>query len=272
MGNLQGKVALITGAARGIGAGIAKCLAAEGASVAILDLDIDSAKSAAAALGASAIGLQADASDEEAMAKAVEKTVATFGGIDIMVNNAGGLSPDVESMGLGNPFTNITLRGWDLQLQNNLRTTFVGCKTVIPHLQVRGGGSIVNIASIAGLLAMPGMPPYAAAKAGVISLTRSLALELGPNLIRVNAICPGLVWTRAWEILSTRMKETVPEFKDTAPRDIFLDFVKRNTPLGREQTPEDFGHLVAFLASPAGANITGEEIKLDGGITLNSLR
>lgn len=150
MGNLQGKVALITGAARGIGAGIAKCLAAEGASVAILDLDIDSAKSAAAALGASAIGLQADASDEEAMAKAVEKTVATFGGIDIMVNNAGGLSPDVESMGLGNPFTNITLRGWDLQLQNNLRTTFVGCKTVIPHLQVRGGGSIVNIASMPG--------------------------------------------------------------------------------------------------------------------------
>ncbi|MCK9284642.1 MAG: SDR family oxidoreductase [Rhodocyclaceae bacterium] len=272
MGRLHGKVAIVTGAARGIGAGIAKCLAAEGASVAILDLDGACAEDTAKALGTPALGLAADASDENAMIAAAQKVVTLFGGLDIMVNNAGGAGSDVESMGMGTPFTNVTQKGWDTQLQGNLRTTFAGCKAAIPHLQARGGGAIVNVASIAGLMAMPSVPAYAAAKAGVISLTRSLALELGPNLIRVNAICPGFLWTRAWEFLAGLMQQGVPEYKDMAPRDIFLDVVRRNTPMGREQTPEDIGHLVAFLAGDGAANITGQEIKVDGGITLNVMR
>ena len=272
MGKLHGKVALVTGAARGIGAGIAQCLAAEGAAVAILDLDGGSATATAKALGTPAIGLAADAADERAMADAAKQVVAAFGGLDIMVNNAGGAGSDIESMGMGAPFANVTQRGWDTQLQSNLRTTFAGCKAAIPHLQARGGGAIVNIASIAGLMAMPSVPAYAAAKAGVISLTRSLALELGPSLIRVNAICPGFLWTRAWEFLAGLMKAGMPEYTAMSPRDIFLDVVRRNTPMGREQTPEDIGHLVAFLASDGAANITGQEIKVDGGITLNVMR
>ena len=107
-----------------------------------------------------------------------------------------------------------------------------------------------------------------AAKAGVVHLTRTLALELGPHAIRVNAICPGFLWTRAWEGLATLMQATVPAFAELEPRDIFLEVVKRQVPLGREQTPEDIGKLVAFLASDDACNITGQEIKVDGGITL----
>ena len=272
MGKLQGKIAIVTGGARGIGAGIAKCLTDDGATVAIIDLDEAGAKAAAETLSPRAIGIGADASDEKAMADAVNAVVAKLGGLDIMVNNAGGAGWDIESMGLGTPFTNVTQKGWDIQLQGNLRASFASCKAAIPHLQARGGGAIINIASIAGLMAMPAVPAYAAAKAGVISLTRSLALELGPNLIRVNAICPGFLWTRAWEFLAGVMKQGVPEYKDMALRDIFLDVVRRNTPLGREQTPEDIGHLVTFLAGDGAANITGEEIKVDGGITLNVMR
>ncbi|WP_018990702.1 SDR family NAD(P)-dependent oxidoreductase [Aromatoleum toluclasticum] len=269
---LEGKVALVTGAARGIGAGIARCLAAQGARVAILDLALADAEATAATLEAPAIGLEADAADERAMAAAADRVASAFGGIDIMVNNAGGAGSDVELLAMGMPFANVTQRGWDAQLQGNLRTAYAGCKAAIPHLQARGGGAIVNIASIAGLMAMPSVPAYAAAKAGVISLTRSLALELGPSLIRVNAICPGFLWTRAWEFLATLMKQSVPEYRDMAPREIFLDAVTRNTPMGREQTPEDIGHLVAFLGSNGAANITGQEIKVDGGITLNVMR
>lgn len=186
-----------------------------------------------------------------------------------MVNNAGGAGKSPEDLGMGMPFTNITQAGWDAQLETNLRTAFAGCKAAIPHLKARGGGAIVNISSIAGLVATPSIPAYGAAKAGVISLTRSLALELGPDLIRVNAICPGFLWTRAWETLATMMKAAMPEYAESSPRQIFLDFVARCTPMGREQTPEDIGRLVAFLASEDARNITGQEIKVDGGITLN---
>ena len=121
MGKLQGKIALVTGGARGIGAGIVQCLAAEGASVAILDLDIAAANATASALGPPAIGVEADASDEKTMAAAAQKVVAAFGGLDVMVNNAGGAGSDIEPMGMGAPVANVTQRGWDTQLQMNLR-------------------------------------------------------------------------------------------------------------------------------------------------------
>ena len=133
---------------------------------------------------------------------------------------------------------------------------------------LRGGGTIVNIASIAGLSASPTLPAYAAAKAGVISLTKSLALDQAPHDIRVNAICPGFLWTRAWEGLATGMQMRIPQYADRDPRDIFLEVVKNGVPLGREQTPEDIGKLATFLASPGARNITGQAISVDGGITL----
>jgi NAD(P)-dependent dehydrogenase (short-subunit alcohol dehydrogenase family) len=266
---LAEKVAIVTGGARGIGAGIARCLAAEGAKLALVDVDGGEAQKTAASLGVEAIGVAADVSTEAAAAEATAKVVAHFGGLDVFVNNAGAAKGDPNDFGgLGNPFTNITQEGWDGQLENNLRTTFAGCKAAIPHLEKRGGGSIINIASIAGLLAVPALPAYGAAKAGVISLSRSLALELGPKNIRVNAICPGFLWTRAWEMLATLMKMAVPEYASLEPHDIFLDQVKRGVPLAREQTPEDIGKLTAFLASDDARNITGQAISVDGGITL----
>jgi NAD(P)-dependent dehydrogenase (short-subunit alcohol dehydrogenase family) len=266
---LSGTTAIVTGGARGIGAGIARCLAEEGARVALLDVDVAEAEKTAASLGRESIGLGADVSTEAAAIDATARVVGRFGGLDIFVNNAGAAKGDPRDfMGLGNPFTNMTQEGWDAQMENNLRTTFAGCKAAIPHLEKRGGGSIINIASIAGLLATPALPAYGAAKAGVIALSRTLALELGPKNIRVNAICPGFLWTRAWEMLATLMKMGVPEYSNLEPRDIFLDQVKRGVPLGREQTPEDIGKLTAFLVSDDARNITGQSISIDGGITL----
>lgn len=266
---LEGKVAIVTGGARGIGAGIARCLAAEGARLALLDVDVAEAEKTAASLGHGSFGVGADVATEAGAADATAKVVERCGGLDIFVNNAGASKGDPRDFGgLGNPFTNITQEGWDGQIENNLRTTFAGCKAAIPYLDKRGGGSIVNIASIAGLLAVPALPAYGAAKAGVISLSRTLALELAPKNIRVNVICPGLLWTRAWEMLATLMKMAVPEYGNLEPRDIFLDQVKRGVPLGREQTPEDIGKLTAFLVSDDARNLTGQSISVDGGITL----
>jgi NAD(P)-dependent dehydrogenase (short-subunit alcohol dehydrogenase family) len=112
------------------------------------------------------------------------------------------------------------------------------------------------------------MPAYAAAKAGVLSLTKSLALELARHRIRVNAICPGLVWTRSWEILAAQLKASAPAYAALEPRGVFLDHVRRTVPLGEEQSAEDVGALAVFLASHAARHVTGQWISVDGGITL----
>ncbi len=264
---LQSKIAIVTGGARGIGAGIARCLSADGARLALIDIDGADAQATAATLGGEAIGLGADVSDERQSRTATEQVVARFGGLDILVNNAGGGGPNALTA-IGDPFTRIDQAGWDDQLATNLRTTFAATKAAIPYLQQRGGGAIVNIASIAGLLPAVAIPAYGAAKAGVIALTRSLALELAKHNIRVNAICPGFLWTRAWEMLATLMKMSVPQYANMEPRAIFEEQVKRGVPLGREQTPEDIGKLAVFLSCKDGENITGQAISVDGGITL----
>jgi NAD(P)-dependent dehydrogenase (short-subunit alcohol dehydrogenase family) len=219
-----------------------------------------------------ALGVAADASDEKAVAEAAARIHRALGGLDVFVNNAGAGTGvlSAEEMASAAGFEHLPQASWDAQLANNLRTTFAGCKAAIPLLRARGGGAIVNIASIAALVPSPQLAAYGAAKAGVVHLTRSLALELGPANIRVNAICPGYVWTRAWEGLALSMRATRPELRDLSPRQIFLAAVERATPLGREQTPEDMGKLVCFLASDDAKNITGQEIKVDGGITLRT--
>lgn len=266
---LRDRTALVTGAARGIGAGIARCLAEEGARVAVVDIDGAEAEKTAASLGAGAVGVVADVSQEAEVTRAVERVAGELGGLDVLVNNAGAGTGQESLSQIGGPSVEQqTQASWDAQLANNLRTTFLASKASIPHLKERGGGSIVNIASIAALMPSPALPAYGAAKAGVVHLTRTLALELGPHDIRVNAICPGFLWTRAWEVLATLMKATNPALAERSPREIFLEMVKRQVPLGREQTPEDIGKLVVFLASDDARNITGQEIKVDGGITL----
>ncbi|MBI4514497.1 MAG: glucose 1-dehydrogenase [Deltaproteobacteria bacterium] len=264
---LKGKVAIVTGGARGIGAGIARCLAAEGAQLGLVDIDGAEAEATAAVLGGGACALAADVSQEVDAERAVAQVVAQFGGLDIVVNNAGGGGLN-SATAIGNPFTRIDQAGWDDQVATNLRTVFATTKAAIAHMQQRGGGAIVNIASIAGQIPAVAIPAYGAAKAGVISLTKSLALELAAHNIRVNAICPGFLWTRAWEMLAMMMKMSVPQYADMELRDIFLAQVKRAVPLGREQTPADIGKLTVFLCGADGENITGQAIAVDGGITL----
>ena len=270
---LSGKTAIVTGGARGIGAGIARVLAIQGARVAILDLDGAEAEKTAAALPAPGIGLACDVAIEADAVKALRAVVDRFGALDIVVNNAGvGRGPSDPNVprampgSLGSEAMSASL--WDEYLSQNLRTTFVTTRAALGHLKARGSGAIVNIASIAGLVASPRLPAYAAAKAGVISLTKSLALEYAPHDIRVNAICPGFLWTRAWEGLADAIKLATPEYAALDARGVFLEVVKRGVPLGREQTPEDIGQLTAFLASDAARNITGQWIAVDGGITL----
>jgi NAD(P)-dependent dehydrogenase (short-subunit alcohol dehydrogenase family) len=214
-----------------------------------------------------------DVAVEADTASAVQGVIDGLGGLDIVVNNAGvgrgPADPNVPRSAPGSLGTDsMSVARWDEYLSQNLRTTFVTTKAALPHLKARGGGAIVNIASIAGLVASPRLPAYAAAKAGVISLTKSLALEYAPHDIRVNAICPGFLWTRAWEGLAAAMKLSIPEYGALDERGVFLEVVKRGVPLGREQTPEDIGQLAAFLASDAARNITGQWIAVDGGITL----
>jgi NAD(P)-dependent dehydrogenase (short-subunit alcohol dehydrogenase family) len=264
---LQGRVAVVTGGARGIGEGIARCLAEDGARVAILDLDGDEAVRSAESLGAEHVGLAADVSDERTAGDAMEEVVRRCGRLDFLVNNAGGGNRKA-STAYGPPFTGVSQEGWDEQLTLNLRTTFASSKTAIPYLKQRDQGVIVNIASIAALIPSPTMPGYGAAKAAVISLTRTLALELGPDDIRVHAICPGLLYTRAWQALASNIQKGSPRHADKDPYDVFVEIVRSQTPLGREQTPEDIGRLTAFLCSDDARNLTGQVMTLDGGMTL----
>ena len=191
-----------------------------------------------------------------------------LGGLDVLVNNAGigGLDLTPNELTSGEPGAGMSDEEWDDQLKYNLRTTYASSNAAIPHL--RDGGSIVNVASIAGLSGTPDLMAYGAAKAGVIHLTKSLALQLAPRRIRANCICPGLLWTRAWELLTARMQATQPELSNVPQRQIFESVVEGMTPLGAEQTPEDIGHLAAFYASEEARMITGQVVAVDGGISL----
>lgn len=266
--SIEGKVVLVTGAGRGIGAGIARCFAERGAVVAVTDLEETMAVEAARALPTTAAGYAADASSQADMGACFDKVVRAFGKLDVLVNNAGigGLDLNPAQLTSGDPGTGMTDAEWDEQLRYNLRTTFASSNAAIPRLS--DGGSIVNIASIAALNGTPGLIAYGAAKAGVVHLTKSLALQLAPRKIRVNCICPGLLWTRAWELLTARMQAEQPELSNVPQRQIFESVVADMTPLGGEQTPADIGHLAVFYASDEARMITGQWVAVDGGITL----
>ena len=268
--SLESKVVLITGAGRpnGIGAGIARCFAAEKSKVVITDLEESILEETAESLPTDAMGLVADAASQASMAEAVEKTVAQFGSLDILVNNAGIGGPTLgfEEAEEEISFLGMSDDAWDSQLMFNLRTAFSSSSAAATTM--KDGGNIVNIASIAALGPSVQLPAYGAAKAGVVHLTRTLALQLAPRGIRVNCICPGLLWTRAWEMLATRMQQRQPEFANMSIRQVFEAVVARSTPLGGEQTPEDIGNLAVFYASEKARMITGQVVAVDGGITL----
>ena len=262
---LAGKVAIVTGGAMGIGRGIARCMAKEGADIAIADLQIEPAAKVAdevKALGRKALVVKTDVTKEADFPALFEKVRKELGRIDILVNNAG------VSCKPGLPFTNNTEEDWDRVYDVNVKSIFFGCKALAPYFTERKAGRIINIASIAGTMSSPVMPPYSVSKMGVITFTRIVAKELAPHGITVNAICPGILWTAFWQDLAVHMAKANPQYAGMTPRQVFESRINAVIPMKREQTPEDIGWAAVFLASEEARNITGQALHVDGGVVM----
>ena len=244
-GRLQGRTALVTGGARGIGAAICTCFSAEGAKVAVADIDTEGAAAMAATLSSGSFSLPLDVANVAACRAGVTKVIEEFGHLDILVNNAGYLvfttAQDCDE------------ETWDRLLAINLRGPFFCAQAVMPHMQDRGKGVIINMSSLAakngGIAAGP---PYSAAKAGVSNLTVHLARILAPHGVRVNAIAPGVIDTQMTRGLS-------PDHAALA----------QQIPLGSKGHPEDVARCALFLASDDATHITGEIVDVNGGLHLD---
>jgi NAD(P)-dependent dehydrogenase (short-subunit alcohol dehydrogenase family) len=245
--SLDGRLAVVTGGGRGIGAATAAVLAEAGARVAVLDLDAERAEAVAAGLAGEPLAAACDITDERAVAAAFERVRSEGGRVAILVNNAGvNTYFDPGEM---------TLAEWELAFAVDLRGAWLCVKHALSDLRAADGASVVNVASIHATLTSPGMFPYAAAKAGLVGMTRSLALDLGPDGIRVNAVSPGFTRTRLVEEWLDRQPD--PQATRAA--------VVRAHAIGRMVEPEEVGRVIAFLASDDAAAITGTEIHIDGG-------
>ena len=253
------KYAIVTGGARGIGLGIVSALLDEKVvdQVAVLDKQLASAPPA---IASRIQGFEGDVTSEASVHSAVDAIVKKFGAPpDVLCNNAGGGERAWFESGRGNPWDSVDT--WRRYVDLNLNSVYIVCKEVAPRM--RAGGAICNTSSIAGILPSPFLAAYAAAKAGVISYTRTLALQLGPSGIRVNAVAPGLIYTRVWENLGAAMGGG-----DSKARATFDAVVHQMVPLRREQTMEDIGRTASWLCSERARNVTGQIISVDGGITL----
>ena len=243
---LEGKIAMVTGGGQGIGRGIVDRYLEEGAKVAIVQRG---PLEPVLADDPRVLGLHADLSHASAITGAVESTAAHFGGIDILVNNAGIM--------FERSVTAIRPEEWDLVMALNLRAPLFLAQAALPHMRRRGGGSIINIGSIEGLAANPGHTAYCASKAGIHGMTRAMAVDLGEDNIRCNAIAPGWIDSALSETYLT----TLPD--PAAARET----LNRLHPLGRTGRPEDVGDLAVYLAGDRSSFLTGEVIVLDGGRT-----
>jgi 3-oxoacyl-[acyl-carrier protein] reductase len=245
MGQVAGKKAIVTGAARGIGQAIAVRLAEEGADVALCDLQSDWLQETASrvrALGRRAECLAVDVGRAEDVQNAVAQVEKAFGRIDILVNNAG-----ITKDGF---LARMTEQDWDAVLNVNLKGTFLFTKAVSRVMMKQRGGSVVSVASIIGLIGNAGQCNYAASKAGVIALTKSVAKELASRKVRANAVAPGFIRTR---------------MTDQLPEDIRKKMLEA-IPLGRFGVPEDVANVVVFLASDAASYVTGQVLTVCGGM------
>jgi 3-oxoacyl-[acyl-carrier protein] reductase len=242
--DLTGRTALVTGSTRGIGRAIAETLTGAGARVAVVGRDQAKAAAAAAAIGGSAQGFGADVSDPASVVALVEGVESAFGQIDILVNNAG-LTRD-------NILFRIKDDDWDMVLDANLRGAFIAIRAAARGMMKRRWGRIINIASIVGITGNKGQANYAASKAGLIGLTKSVAKELGSRNILVNAVAPGFIETDMTAAMT-------PEARAALAGQI---------PLDRLGSPQDIAGTVAFLASEHAAYITGQVLVVDGGMVM----
>ena len=253
MGRLEGKVAVITGAASGIGRGSALRLASEGAAVVAVDLNSQGGEQVIgeiAAAGGRAVFQHTDVSSEPEVKSAVERAVKEYGRLDIMFNNAG-------LVGAVGPIEQVGAEDWDRTIAVLLRSVFLGIKYAVEPMRKTGGGSIISTSSVASFLPSPYGAAYAAAKGGVISLTRAAALQLGSDRIRVNCICPGAINTPIWG--------AALGLSDPAAVAQLLDHAQTIPRVGR---PEDIASMVLFLASDESEWVTGQAMIVDGGLTV----
>ena len=263
LGDLTGKTALVTGAGSGIGQGIAKVMAEQGASVAIADLNVEWAEETAKIItDGKTLVLPIDVTDSSSVEQAIQRVISEWGALDILVNNAGvGSAPNRE----GGEDREVD---WDVTFNINVKGVVRCCDVAIPHMRERNYGKIINIASMAGHSPRRSGGAYAVSKAAVLRYTKGLAHTLAPHNINVNAICPGAVWSRFQEAGSLNRQRQDASLAGQDLEQIFKDNYEPITPLGRAQTPEDIGKMAAFLASEDSRNVTGQCLHVDGGMIL----
>ena len=243
---LDGKTAIVTGAASGFGAGIARKFVEEGAQVCVVDLNHDGAMDMAEELGAGSFGYAANVADGAQVAKLVEEARSVFGEVDILVNNAGVTH-------LPAPMEEVTEEDFDRVFAVNCKSIYLFARALVPHMKARGSGAILNVSSTAGLSPRPNLNWYNSSKGWVNTATKAMAVELAPKGVRVNAINPVAGET---PLLASFMGQDTPEMRAK-----FLSTI----PLGRFSTPEDMGNAAAFLCSDEASMITGVTLEVDGG-------
>jgi len=245
---LEGQVAIVTGAAQGIGKGIALMLAEAGVKVAVADISdkVGEVAEAISDLGSSALALKCDVADYSEVRKTSEAVLEKYGKADFLVNNAG-IYPF-------KPFVDMTEADWDRVMNVNVKSIFNFTKALLPQMMQKNYGKIINLSSVAGEeLGYANLVHYSASKSAIFGFTRSLALEVAKHGITVNSICPGAIET--------------PGAAGAISKDVY-EQIKSGIPLGRWGKPEDIGHAVLFLASEYGSYITGQCIVIDGGLTI----
>jgi NAD(P)-dependent dehydrogenase (short-subunit alcohol dehydrogenase family) len=246
MAKLAGKVAVITGAARGIGRSTAQVLAREGAAVVMADRDLDVAEAAAQEIGSAAAAVRFDATDAASIEAMIAFAMQQFGRIDVLHNN---VAMTAEAWSRDTSVLDTTLETWDLTMTINLRSMFVATKAALPHLIAGGGGSIINMSSGAATSGSPGLVAYGTSKGGVVTFTKYLAVQYGRDNVRSNCILPGVIQT---EQLLNVMGDNVAA-------------ITAASPFHRSGLPTDVAELVAFLASDAAQFLNGQAIHCDGG-------
>ena len=261
MGKLDGRTVVITGAARGIGRGVAMRLGAEGANVGVADLDAEGAEATAAALreaGGAAIGVGCDVGDRDSVKAALDAAVDEFGRLDVLFNNAG--------ISKTQHFLEVTEEDYNRIMRVNVLGVLFGTQEAAKIYRSQGGGGkVINTASIAGKEGFPLFPAYCASKFAVVSMTQSAARDLSGEGITVNAFCPGVVTTELWD----QLDEDSRNVGETETEGQLLDEFSENIPVGRTSTPEDIAGLCVFLASADSDYITGQSINVDGGMLVH---